>query len=111
MVQASYQVALYVNYQINKIAIAQNFCENKGKPYLHCEGKCHLQKQQQRADSTESKGRTARNINQDANQLYAHDWLIFSPFRHDQSDFCYNQVAPNQYLFQHISATFRPPSA
>ena len=33
------------SYQVNKDYIAQNFCENKDKPRMQCEGKCHLSKQ------------------------------------------------------------------
>lgn len=32
-------------YYINKNYIAENLCENKAKPELQCEGKCHLTKQ------------------------------------------------------------------
>ena len=33
------------NYYINRNYIAQNLCENKDKPNLHCCGKCFLKKQ------------------------------------------------------------------
>ncbi len=36
---------ILVNYQVNKEYISKNLCENKNKPMLHCNGKCHLQKQ------------------------------------------------------------------
>jgi hypothetical protein len=35
---------------LNKVSITQNFCENKGKPKMHCNGKCHLKKQLDKAD-------------------------------------------------------------
>ncbi|MGN6436491.1 MAG: hypothetical protein ACTHMM_08145 [Agriterribacter sp.] len=34
-----------LQYQLNKDFIAANLCENKEKPQLQCEGKCHLKKQ------------------------------------------------------------------
>jgi hypothetical protein len=33
------------NYEINKDYISKNLCENKAKPMMHCNGKCHLHKQ------------------------------------------------------------------
>lgn len=36
---------ILVNYEINKDYISHNLCENKDKPQMHCEGKCHLRKQ------------------------------------------------------------------
>ncbi|MBC8032671.1 MAG: hypothetical protein H7Y03_00890 [Chitinophagaceae bacterium] len=34
-----------VEYALNKEYIAANFCENKNKPQIHCNGECHLKKQ------------------------------------------------------------------
>ena len=33
--------ALFVNYQLNQAEITRKFCENKAKPKLQCNGKCH----------------------------------------------------------------------
>ena len=35
----------YIDYAFNKDYIAKNLCENKEKPKLKCEGKCHLKKE------------------------------------------------------------------
>ena len=36
---------LWVNYELNKKAITEQFCVNKKKPELKCNGKCHLAEQ------------------------------------------------------------------
>jgi hypothetical protein len=36
---------VWVHYQTNKAAITEQFCENKAKPELQCNGQCHLAKQ------------------------------------------------------------------
>jgi hypothetical protein len=36
---------VWLNYTLNKAAITKQYCENKAKPELHCNGKCHLAKQ------------------------------------------------------------------
>lgn len=33
-----------VGYELNKEYIIKNLCENRDKPQLNCEGKCHLSK-------------------------------------------------------------------
>ncbi len=45
------------HYQINKDFIAKNLCENRTKPKMNCNGKCHLKKTMKRLDGekTESK--------------------------------------------------------
>ena len=42
-------------YQINKNYIAANFCENKSKPEMKCNGHCYLKKQLQANDENQSK--------------------------------------------------------
>jgi len=40
----------YIGYQINKAYIMQTLCVNRDKPQLHCDGKCYLDKQLQKAN-------------------------------------------------------------
>ena len=35
----------YLDYMIRKDSIIEKFCVNKAKPEMHCNGKCHLEKQ------------------------------------------------------------------
>lgn len=50
----------YAGYFINKDFIAENFCINKAKPEMDCEGKCYLVKQlaEQSGKSAESEAPT-----------------------------------------------------
>lgn len=41
-VQTIHQGLIYTYYTLNKAYITQHFCENKAKPSLKCNGKCHL---------------------------------------------------------------------
>jgi hypothetical protein len=36
---------ILLNYRVNTSYIIENFCENTDRPEMHCEGKCHLNKQ------------------------------------------------------------------
>ncbi|MBP9152453.1 MAG: hypothetical protein KBF73_09240 [Flavobacteriales bacterium] len=50
LVQVMSASLILFNYEVNTASIIEKFCENKDKPELHCDGKCHLAKQIQ-ADS------------------------------------------------------------
>ena len=45
---------IILNYELNTGYITQNFCENKNKPQLHCNGQCHLNKQLQKQEKNEN---------------------------------------------------------
>jgi hypothetical protein len=44
LLQACGGLVIYAGYEMNKEYIARAFCENKDKPAMHCDGKCHLKK-------------------------------------------------------------------
>lgn len=48
------KLVLLSNYLINKEFIIFNYCENKSKPKLQCNGKCHLTKQLKEQEKQES---------------------------------------------------------
>jgi hypothetical protein len=52
----------YVNYYVNYTYISENLCENKDKPMMECNGKCHLEKTIKKAEEEESKGKTTPTI-------------------------------------------------
>lgn len=39
-----FNAGVWINYEINKSEIIKQFCENKDKPELKCDGKCHMKK-------------------------------------------------------------------
>jgi hypothetical protein len=55
LLQTFSTLIIIADYQLNKDFIAKNLCENRDKPQMHCNGKCHLMKQiekDQKRDST-----------------------------------------------------------
>jgi hypothetical protein len=46
---------LVLNYQLNKAAITAQYCVNKTRPQLHCNGKCHLAQQLRKAEGGDKK--------------------------------------------------------
>jgi hypothetical protein len=47
-----------LNYEINKEYITLTYCENKDKPKLKCNGKCHLRKQLKAQEKQENSGKS-----------------------------------------------------
>lgn len=44
------QFVIYLQYKMNEANIAAAYCENKSRPQMHCNGKCYLKKQIERAE-------------------------------------------------------------
>lgn len=45
------KMGIMVWYEVNKDYVAEELCENKDKPQLHCNGKCYLNKQIAKVDA------------------------------------------------------------
>ena len=47
---------VYAGFQLNKNYIAARLCENRNKPWLHCNGKCYLMKKLRQAAEKQDAG-------------------------------------------------------
>ncbi|MCA0365722.1 MAG: hypothetical protein LCH67_16900 [Bacteroidetes bacterium] len=50
--------AIFLDYQLRKDFIIKNYCVNKNRPEMHCDGKCYLAKQLKKAQEKEEKQAT-----------------------------------------------------
>lgn len=50
---------VFVDYQVNYEFYSQVLCENKNKPELQCNGKCHMMKEMAETKDDEAKGQTS----------------------------------------------------
>jgi len=50
LVLSSGKTFILLNYAVNKEFIAKNLCENRNKPKMNCNGKCHLKKELQKEE-------------------------------------------------------------
>ncbi|WP_223651143.1 hypothetical protein [Hymenobacter psoromatis] len=46
---------LVADFVLNRAAITQQFCVNKSRPQLHCDGKCYFAKQLKKQEERQSK--------------------------------------------------------
>lgn len=104
---------LLVKYEFTKDFIIENYCVNKDKPKLHCDGKCYLAKQLQAAEE-QTKKNTADGF---INYLIV---LEVIPAREAQEFFephliisVLQTLRNHSYLFpftdSHLSRVFHPP--
>jgi len=109
MIQSASKLLIMANYEINKAFIAKNLCENKAKPMMHCNGKCHLKKQLQKQDKKENSGPNSVKEKQDV-QFFS-EKKAASQFSPVTEKIKLNSI----YLFSnystHLFAVFHPPQA
>jgi hypothetical protein len=59
---------IYAGFEMNQSYIASKLCENRNKPWLHCNGKCYLMKKVKQAEEKQnaSERETQKNLVQEA---------------------------------------------
>ena len=55
LLQTFRQTEVIFGYHLNKSYITENFCVNKAKPEMQCNGKCHLKKELKESEESTSK--------------------------------------------------------
>ena len=67
---------IYAGFELNRNYIATKLCENRDKPWLHCDGKCYFMKKIKQAQERErnEEHQSQKNLFQEA--LFARSPLI-----------------------------------
>ncbi len=58
LAQVSKRTVIIIQWSLNQNYIAQTLCENKAKPALKCNGKCHLKKELLKEDTKTNSNNT-----------------------------------------------------
>ncbi len=96
----------FIYYEIDPIGFIQELCENKDKPELECNGKCHLKKV---AQSSGDENEPSKIVNFEELQLFKQDVADYF-FQIDflsskKKNFSYH----NLYNFNYKVSCFHPP--
>lgn len=97
---------VYAGFGLNQKYIASTLCENRSRPWLHCNGKCYLMKKVKQAEEREKseERQTQKSLFQDS---------FISTTTEIKFDACLLQVIATPYhaAFQSSSpgTIFRPP--
>lgn len=74
MLQNFNQFVIMLEYKINFSYITNVLCENRDKPDMHCNGKCHLRKQMEKDQQQERNGTSGKEKSE---VVYVNDLLSF----------------------------------
>ncbi len=97
---------VYAGFKINQNYIASKLCENRNKPWLHCNGKCYLMKKikqaEEKQNSTERENQ--KNLFQEAYCNTTTKVKFYTHLLHTIAIPNHRIILPSGY-----SAVFHPP--
>ncbi len=100
-----------IEYVVNYDYISKVLCENKAKPMMHCNGKCHLMKELAKASDAENpKSSDKKGSTQPTEVLFFEelkDFKISTVYTSNIKKT--NQSYSNLYFYLNSDAVFRPP--
>ncbi|MEO6981128.1 MAG: hypothetical protein ABI113_22225 [Mucilaginibacter sp.] len=103
---------VFAGFELNKKYIATTLCENRDKPWLHCNGKCYFVKKIKQAQENERKEAARDNFSRLEISFFQEPFeLAFVEPVALQDN---KSIFPNysyQYTSHHIDAIFRPPKS
>lgn len=108
LTQTFNKVAIFSVYLLNKEFITAKYCENKNKPKMHCNGKCHLNKQLKEQDKHENSAKNNSKDEQET-QLFCQSFINMNAFLNwinCNSNLNYLEKKSDPEL----SSVFRPPT-
>jgi hypothetical protein len=101
----------FLEYVVNYDYIVKELCENKEKPQLQCNGKCHLKKELAKSAADEqSPADKKQNSKQEIEVLFYQETpIFFQKMPVVFTDKKVNASYQNFYALTAIQSTFHPP--
>ncbi|NDI98392.1 hypothetical protein GWA97_04840 [Flavobacterium sp. LaA7.5] len=98
------------DYIINYEYIANELCENKAVPELHCNGKCQLMKELAKASEDEKPISEKKSLHQETEVLFYQSVFAFT-FKSDApvTHFVQSPAYANFYFHLAVVSVFHPP--
>jgi len=95
-----------LEYKVNFSYVASVLCENRDKPEMHCNGKCHLRKQLEKDQQQEKNGTAGKEKHEVVyiDDLLSYDFRPIVPQTPQVNDFYQDEILPNPTF-----SFFRPP--
>ncbi|MDI3320276.1 hypothetical protein [Pinibacter soli] len=103
------KVVVLADYMLNKKYIATVLCENKARPMMHCNGKCHLRKQLQKEEDQQKKEGQSAQEKFEVQFCNIPSFISFEP-TYSENSINHNSSYSNSYAFTVVNTFFHPPS-
>jgi len=98
-----------LDYTINYDYIVAELCENKAKPEMHCNGKCHLKKELAKASDSEKPLSQKKSQASETEVLFFQDTVSFNPQTKVSIITSNIFIYTNLYSYQDGYSCFHPP--
>lgn len=95
-------------YSLNKKYIAKNFCVNKDKPAMQCNGHCYLNKQKAKEEGNDKQSTENKKDKVEVAAYEIIDQVITNSFVPARTTISFNSIA-HKTLTGYFSSIFRPP--
>jgi len=102
------QGLIVLEYKVNFSYIASVLCENRDKPEMHCNGKCHLKKQLKKEEQQERNGASGKEKNEVVYNVHAPQRFRLQPVTASQP---MNAFYQDPVLHTPVFSFFHPPQA
>lgn len=106
--QSLVKTFIYFDYLSDKEMITREFCINKSKPWLHCNGQCHLRKQLDKQDGNMPFSQKTGNERDERTEYIQHETVELN----HSGDFCLELFFPESFFVSeaHTRNIFHPPT-
>ena len=99
-----------LDYAMNKDYIARVYCENKEKPKMHCNGKCHLMKQLKKAAEQTPRSHAVSIVSENFFPHYSPTSDLITP-KYSELPFTLSDLWQEPVSSVHLLSVFRPPQS
>lgn len=106
VVQSASKLAVVINFELNKGLIIAKFCENKAKPKMRCNGKCHLKKQLQKEDKKEKQQNPVKDKSEI--QFFSESFIVIDK-RYSEKQETYAFSTFLSHYSSYLLSVFHPP--
>jgi hypothetical protein len=107
ILQSFGSLVIVAGYELNKEYITKHFCVNRNKPMMHCNGKCHLNKELKSEQKKEQSPVSPIKEKQESNQYFQnYSEHLFSLSKIISEVRFYYCTQPSQEFYKTV---FHPP--
>jgi hypothetical protein len=103
---------VFAGFELNKTYIATTLCENRDKPWMHCNGKCYFVKKIKQAQENERKDAARDNLSRLEISFFQEPFKLafIEPVALQDNKSQFPRYS-YQYTSHYIDAIFRPPKS